>query len=88
MAWHLIIRIITLIPLSKRAKQIIKQHGDRWLVLEKRDRILFDERDGPWLLVIPITEDQAPAMNAREARNESQSRWVHEHYDFEFKTAP
>lgn len=81
-------RIVTLIPLTKRGKQLVKQHGDRWMVMEKRDHVLFNTDPGPWLLCLPITEEQAPASNMRAARIESASRWVHEHNDENFKVAP
>lgn len=81
-------RIVTLIPLDKRAKQIIKQNGDRWEVTRLEMRVLFSDRPGPWLLVQPLTEDRAPADSVRAARLESASRWVHEHFDTEFKVAP
>jgi len=81
-------RIVTLIPLTKRAKQIVKQHGERWEAIEQRQRVLFTDQAGPWLHVQPITEDRAPAANMRAARIESASRWVHEFSDENFKVAP
>lgn len=81
-------RIITLIPQNKRAKQIIKQHGERWEVVRLRYNVLFDERHGPWLLVQPITEDRAPADSYAAAKIESATRWIHEFNDDEFKVAP
>lgn len=81
-------RIVTLIPLDKRAKQIVKQHGDRWEVVKLQDRVLFSDAVGPWLLVQPLTEERAPAMDARSARIETASRWVHEFFDPKFKVAP
>lgn len=79
---------LTLIPLTKRAKQIVKQHGERWEVVNKRDRVLFSDKDGPWLYVQPLTEERAPADNARAARIESAARWVHAFNDENFKVAP
>lgn len=81
-------RIISLIPLSKRGKQIVKQHGERWEVVESSARVLFDPAQGPWLLVQPLTEERGLPTNAREARLESASRWVHEFNDEDFKVAP
>lgn len=81
-------RIISLIPLSKRAKQLVKQHGDRWEVVKRQDTVLFSDKAGPWLLVQPLTEERAPAMDMRSARLETASRWVHEFYDHNFKVAP
>lgn len=81
-------RIVTLIPLSKRAKQITKQHGERWEVIELRMTVLFSDDRGPWLLVQPLSEERAPANDMRAARIESASRWVHEFSDPEFKVVP
>lgn len=79
---------ITLIPLTKKGKQLVKQYGHRWLVMEKRNKVLFHDSIGPWLLVIPVTEEQAAAQTLREARVESASRWIHQHNDMNFKVAP
>ena len=81
-------RIVSLIPLTSRAKQIIKQHGSRWEVIEKRQRVQFSDWSGPWLLVLPLTEERAPAMTVAEAKLDSASRWVHEFTDDNFKVAP
>ena len=81
-------RVTTLIPLSKRAKQIIKQHGERWEVVRRQPHVLFSAEEGPWLMVEPLSEERAPANNPRAARVESASRWVHEFSDENFKVAP
>jgi hypothetical protein len=81
-------RVVSLLPQTKRAKQLIKQHGERWEVVERRNYVLFSSSIGPWLLVQPLSEERAPATNAREARLETASRWVHEFYDENFKVAP
>jgi len=81
-------RVITLLPLSKRAKQLIKQHGERWEVVRKQNQVLFNLAPGPWLLVQPLSEERAPANDMRAARVETASRWVHEFNDTEFKVAP
>lgn len=81
-------RIVTLIPLTKRAKQIVKQHGDRWEAVRSQPYVLFSPERGPWLYVQPLTEERAPAQNPREARIDSAARWVHEFKDENFKVAP
>jgi hypothetical protein len=81
-------RVITLIPLGKRAKQIVKQHGDRWEVVRKEMCVLFSDSPGPWLYVQPLSEDRAPADTVRAARIDSAARWVHEFNDKDFKVAP
>lgn len=81
-------RVVSLLPLTKRAKQLVKQHGERWEVVRKEPRVLFSDAAGPWLLVQPLSEERAPADDARSARLETASRWVHEFNDENFKVAP
>ncbi len=70
---------IELSGISKRGKQIVKQHGERWRVLDKKDRVLFSDKSGPWLLVIPA--------NLHETQTEA-SRWIHSMFDENFKVMP
>lgn len=77
-------RIITLIPLTKRAKQ----HGERGEAIRSEPRVLFTDLAGPWLYVQPLTEERAPATDPSAARIESAARWVHEFNDENFKVAP
>lgn len=81
-------RIVSLLPLTKRAKQIVKQHGERWEVVLRWDAVQFSNKPGPWLMVQPLTEERAPANDVRSARLETASRWVHEFNDENFKVAP
>lgn len=81
-------RVLTLIPRTKRAKQIIKQHGERWEVARRQPYVLFDANRAPWLLVQPLSEERAPADDLQAAKIESASRWVHEFFDYEFQVAP
>jgi len=81
-------RIVTLVPQTKRGKQIIKQHGDRWEVVRRWPSILFGDAPRPWLLLLPLTEERAPAEDVRASRMESASRWVHEFNDEHFKVMP
>lgn len=80
-------RIVTLLPLSKRAKQLLKQHGERWEVLKVQDKVLFSDSAGPWMLVTPITEDRMH-QTVRDTREDTASRWLHAHFDTNFKVAP
>lgn len=80
--------VVTLIPLTKRAKQIVKQHGERWEVLRKEDRVLFSDKAGPWWLIQPLSEERALPKTVAEAKTESASRWVHAYFDDNFKVAP
>lgn len=81
-------RVVSLLPLTKRGKQIVKQHGGRWEVVRRQPYVLFSAEYGPWLYVQPLTEERAPAANAREARADSAARWVHEFRDSDFKVSP
>jgi hypothetical protein len=81
-------RIITLVPKNKRAKQIIKQHGDRWEVIKSLQTILFNPHPGPWLYIQPLTEERGLPTTVAEAKIESATRWVHEHFDDNFKVVP
>lgn len=81
-------RVVSLLPLTKRAKQIVKQHGERWEVVRRQPYVLFAPERGPWLLVQPLTEERAPAKDVRSARVETASRWVHGFNDDNFKIAP
>lgn len=80
-------RIVTLLPLTKRAKQIVKQHGERWEVLQVRENVLFSDQAGPWMHITPISE-QRTHYTVREAREDTASRWIHAHFDDSFKVAP
>lgn len=81
-------RVVSLIPKTKRGKQIVKQHGERWEVVRSQRYVLFNAERGPWLYVQPLTEERALANEARAARIESACRWVHEFSDENFKVAP
>lgn len=81
-------RIVTMIPKTKRGKQLVKQHGERWEVTRLEMSVLFTDRHGPWLLVQPLSEERAPADDLQAAKIESASRWVHEFFDDEFQVAP
>lgn len=80
-------KVYTLAGITKRGKQIIKQHGDRWECLGTRERVLFSDKRGPWLLVVPIDENRV-ARTMREAREDSSSRWAHAFTDDDFKVMP
>lgn len=80
-------RIVTLLPQTKRAKQLCRQHGDRWEVLKVQDKVLFSDGAGPWMLVTPITEERQH-QTVRDTREDTASRWIHAHFDTNFKVAP
>lgn len=80
-------RIVTLIPLDKRAKQMVRQHGNRWEVLQMVEKVLFSTDAGPWMHVSPIDEKRIHE-SVRDTREDTASRWVHAHFDKQFKVAP
>jgi len=69
---------IELAGLSKRGRQVIKERGARWRVLTKRDSVLFSDKRGPWLLVVPADLPQESET----------SRWIHSLFDENFKVMP
>lgn len=79
--------VVTLIPKDKRAKQIIQNHGNRWEVVKQLSKVLFDDKPGPWFLVVPLGE-QRVATSIKEAQINSASRWVHALFDHRFIIAP
>ncbi len=81
-------RVVTLLPLTKEARKIVKQHGDRWEVVKRHDVVAFTPTLGPWLYVQPLSEERAPAADVRSARLDSAARWLHEFFDVDFKIAP
>ncbi len=50
--------------------------------------MLFSERRGPWLYVMPLTEERGLPATVAEAKIESATRWVHEFHDDDFKVVP
>lgn len=81
-------RVVSLHPLNRDARQVVKRHGERWEVVKRQARVMFTDGAGPWLYVHPLTEDRAPAQDMRAARLDSAARWVHEFNDSNFKVTP
>jgi len=69
---------ISLQGISKKGKQRIKDYGANWRVLDKRSKVLFNNRLGPWLLIVPSSKNDDDAA----------SRWVHGLDDDDFKIMP
>lgn len=80
-------KIYTLAGLSKRGKQVVKEHGERWECLQQREKVLFSDKKGPWLYVEPLGELRV-ATNVREARKKTAGRWIHALTDENFKVMP
>ena len=47
---------VTLVPLTRKGKNRIREHGERWKVEGIRDRVGFSPRPGPWILVVAIDD--------------------------------
>jgi predicted glycosyltransferase involved in capsule biosynthesis len=59
--------IVTVTHLDKRGKQLIKDLGDQWTVVQVKDKVLFNPDPGPWLFIEPI--GSTSVIN---------TRWIHE----------
>ena len=64
---------IKLLPRNlKGSNRIREARTDRWLVDVISETVLFDDKKGPWLYIVPSTLDQVKA------------RWVHQTFDKDF----
>lgn len=70
--------VIALAGISNKGKQRVKQHGAAWRIIQRRATVLFSDKAGPWLMVVP---DQH--VDASES-----ARWVHALFDADFKVMP
>lgn len=70
--------MISLSGISKRGKQLVRQYGSGWRVLTKRDRVLFSQKIGNWLLVVPGDRPES----------DEASRWINSLDDENFKVMP
>lgn len=57
---------LTMSGRTLKGKNRIRENGSCWVVLKVTDKVLFDERAGPWLSVAPC---KTPTT--------AHSRWVH-----------
>lgn len=53
-----------------------KGAGDLWKILQQTETVLFSNEPGPWLRIVPLTENNEEIM--------SLSRWVHSSNDKDF----
>lgn len=65
--------ILILTGKDKKGRQRIKQHGEKWVVVEIKDTVVFNPEPGPWLLV-------EPELGQRQAM-----RWINPQNDPHFK---
>lgn len=73
--------MIKLIPKTLNGKnklQNAKVKGScgNWKILQQEDTVLFSDESGPWLKVVPLTENDEEIM--------SLSRWIHSSNDKDF----
>ncbi len=47
---------VTLVPLTRKGKNRIHEHGERWRVEGIRNRVGFSLRPGPWVLVVAVND--------------------------------
>lgn len=65
---------------SLKGKNRVKEHGEIWELISRRDRVLFSSEAGPWLLVTPISVE--PILEPKRA-----DRWVKEKDDPDFEVS-
>ena len=70
--------MISLSGISKRGKQLVKQYGSGWRVIIKRETVLFSDKVGNWLHVVP----------GGRADTDEASRWINALDDENFKVMP
>ena len=66
-------KILTLRGVSRKGKNRINEHGERWIVMSIRDSIVTSQRCGPWLLV---GSQKGKLWDAR---------WIQQNDDLNFK---
>lgn len=73
------LRKVKLTARTNRGKQLLRQHGDVWLVDLTANVVLFSNMRGPWLFLIPPTEA------SRSTVCSDAGRWVNSLNDFHFE---
>lgn len=57
---------------TQKGKNRVRELGNEWELVERRDSVLFSQEKGPWLLVVPVSNPEKP-------------RWIHENNDVDFE---
>lgn len=65
---------VTLRGLTAKGKQRVKQWGERWVILKKKDKVSFSDLNGDWLFVQAVGDT-----------SDSSSRWVNLTSDKDFE---
>ena len=47
---------IILVALTRTGKDIIKEHGNKWMIEGVRERVGFSDRPGPWLFIVAVSD--------------------------------
>lgn len=50
---------LTLAPITRAAKNILRDNGEIFRVIEERSPVLFTDRPGPWLLLESMKDVEA-----------------------------
>ena len=56
---------------TRRGKNIIKIHGDTWIIIRAQMNVLFSDMSGTWFLIVSAKDDDV--------------RWIHEKNDENFE---
>ena len=67
-------RLAKLTSRTKKGKQIIRQHGDKWEIIKISSIVNFDKAMGPWLFITPMGESD----------KSYNSRWINKNSDKNF----
>ena len=70
--------MLTLVGISKKGKQRVKERGDQWRIVSARDTVLFSDKRGLWFLIVP----------AGKPDDDASSRWIHSTNDNDFLVLP
>ena len=61
---------------TRKGKNRVSEHGQEWVAERISDRVLFDDRPGPWCLAAPVASKHPKAEHA--------SRWINLRADQDF----
>lgn len=66
--------LLTLKGITGKGKNRVRESGEAWRIVRTESRIQFDDRIGPWHLIVP----------ANKRDNDNAMRWVHEFNNKDF----
>jgi hypothetical protein len=59
---------------TQKGRNRVRENGAEWEVIRISDKVLFDDRPGPWLFVNPTSRT-----------DDDKSRWIHSSADKDFE---